>query len=584
MADYGALIRGFQEGANFAQDFRAKRQFERRREQELATGDREAAALSGNEADMMKQFPDATAGMSSFDFQPTFDEPMAYKLFHKLKKKRGKKKAQALDLGGDAGEYAPSNPGPVGDPEATAPPSEEVAEAPDMDDPEALGYADGGELTEDDLVRLNKQQTRNARVEIAKDRIKQGANKVGDIARKAIPEEKGLLRRVINSKAGRVGGALAVGSALLDQTDENADERYQKRFGWDGPTPDDGEGSFAGYLKYLGKRGLGFASDLGDKLTFGAAGNLYRDNQEEPAQRSALPVQGPQGAEGTPGNAMQLSTTQIAGRPTPAGGASKEPTFDFSDIDPSDVPDMKTDEWKAYRDLIIRDATRRGQPIDQVNDRITAMQQKNFLNYGQQGFALQQAGNLKGAMAAYRAAFQYFPNGNDVEFGLHKDRRTGHQQIIGFGKDENTGKVVPGSEMIMDPERVSVLLENFQKPDAFRMWTKDWRDFQQQKREYEEVKKPLAQAQADYMANNSEANILKAENAGLRAGGGGGFKQSDQRASQQMFSGMLMEQGVSDPQEALQLASIAIQLKQRQPQLSETQIVQMVLQRAGVIQ
>ena len=580
MADWGALVRGFQEGANFSQDFRAKRQFERRREQELAAADRDLAATAGNEADLMKQFPDATAGMTPFEFQPTFDEPMAYKLFHKIFKNKGKKKkTQALDLGGDSG-YEASNPGPVG--EASAPVEE-------YDSPEALGYADGG-LTVDDLERLNRQQTRNARVEMAKDSIKRGASKVGETVRKAIPSKDGLLRRVVNSKAGRVGGALAVGSALLDQTDENADDRYAKRFGWDGPNEGEGDPSFAGFLKYFGKRGLGFASDLGDKLTFGGAGKLYRDNQEEaPApspQRTALPVEQPAAPEGTPGNAMQLSTTEIRARPSRAPAQSREPTFDFSDLDPTDVPDMKTDEWRQYRDMIIRDAARRGQPIDQVNDRITAMQQKNFLNYGQQGFALQQSGNMRGAMAAYRAAFQYFPNGNDVEFGLHKDPRTGRQQIVGFGKDEKTGKVVPGSEMLMDPERVGVLLENFKNPQAFRMWTKDWRDFQQQKREYEEVKKPLAQAQADYMANNSEANILRAENAGLRAGGagGGGFKQSDSRAAQEMFSGMLMEQGVADPQQALELASIAIQLKQRQPQLSETQIIQMVLKRAGVIQ
>src|SRR5678816_1989159 len=133
--------------------------------------------------------------------------------------------------------------------------------------------------------------------------------------------------------------------------------------------------------------------------------------------------------------------------------------------------------------------------------------------------ALQQAGNLQGAMSAYRAAFQYFPNGNDVEFGLHKDRRSGRQQIVGFGKSEQDGKVIPGSEIVMEPERVAVLLENFKNPQAWRMWTKDWRDDQFKERKYQEVDKPLAQAQADYMATNADANVLRAENAALKAGG-----------------------------------------------------------------
>lgn len=569
MADFSKLVEGFQQGANFAQDFRAKRQFERAREQALSTGDRELAATAGAERDLMAQFPDETAGMSAFEFEPTFDEPMAFKLFNKLFKKGKKKKTQALDLGGES-EFTSSNPGPV-------------APGEDFDSPEALGYADGG-LTVDDLERLNKQQTRNARVEIAKDRVKQGASKVGETVRKAIPSKDGLLRRTLNSKAGRVGGALAVGSALLDQTDEGADERYAKRFGWEGPTADEGDPSLAGFMEYFAKRGLGFASDLGDKVTFGLASNLYRDGEEEapaPQQRQALPV----GPEGTPGNAMQLSTTTIHGPARGGGGGgqsqSQSPSFDFSDIEPADVPDMKTDEWKQYRQMIIRDAARRGQPIDQVNERITQMQQKNFHNYGQQGLALQQAGNIRGAMAAYRAAFQYFPNGNDVEFGINRNKRTGQQQIIGFGKDEKTGKIVPGSEIIMEPERVAVLLENFKNPAAFRMWTKDWRDFQQDMREYEEVKKPQAQALTSAALTNAQANLTQAENYRLRQGGQGGMKQSDVRAAQEMFAGMLMEQGVADPDTALQLADIAIQLKQRQPQLSETTIIKMMKDRGA---
>lgn len=574
MADWGALVRGFQDGRDSAMDFRAKKQFERRREQELSLGDRDAAALAGSEADLMQQFPNETAGMSAFDFEPTFDEPMGYKLFNKLFKKGKKGKTAALDLGGESA-FGSSNPGPTGAPEE------------EFDSPEQLGYADGGGVDDPDKVKERAARNRAAKP------ANVSSSTTAAEARTALPtaeKKPGVARRILNSKAAKVGGALAVGSAIVDQMDEGADERYQKRFGWEGPTPDEGDQSFAGFMKYFAKRGLGFASDLGDKLTFGAASKLaYRDDEggggapAAPAPRQALPV----APEGSPGNAMQLSTTSIRGTPSRGGGGQpSQQNFDMSAIEPADVPDMKTDEWKQYRQMIIRDATRRGQPIDQVNDRITAMQQKNFLNYGQQGLALQQAGNARGAMAAYRAAFQYFPNGNDVEFGIQKNKRTGQPQIIGFGKDEKTGKVVPGSEMIMDPERVAVLMENFKNPQAFRMWTKDWRDFQQTKREYEEVKKPLAQAQADALATNSEANVLRAENAGLRAGGAGagGLKQSDVRAAQEMFAGMLMENGVEDQAQAMELADIAIQLKQRQPQLSETTIMRMVLQRAGMLQ
>jgi hypothetical protein len=263
--------------------------------------------------------------------------------------------------------------------------------------------------------------------------------------------------------------------------------------------------------------------------------------------------------------------------PSPAGSDTVD--FGAVEMDPKDVPDMKTDEWRDYRKMVIRDATRRGQPIDQVNERITAMQQKNFLNYGQQGLALQQAGNTRGAMAAYRAAFQYFPNGNDVEFGTSKNKRTGREQIVGFGKDEKTGKVVPGTELIMDPERVATLLENFTRPEAFRMWTKDWRDFKQNQKRYEEVTKPLAQAQADSLANNSEARILAAENAALRArGAGGAGGAANMRNAERVFRERLGMMGLQDEAQADYLASIMSQIKISNPTIPDNTIVQVIMQ------
>jgi len=215
-------------------------------------------------------------------------------------------------------------------------------------------------------------------------------------------------------------------------------------------------------------------------------------------------------------------------------------------------------------------------------DSVTAMQQKGFLNYGMQGLALQQAGNIRGAMAAYRAAFQYFPNGNDVEFGTLRDKRTGRLHIIGFAKDEKTGKIVPGSELVMDPERVSVILENFKNPQAFRLWTKDWRDFQQDKRKYDEVTKLLAQAQADALANNSEANVLRAESAALRARGSGGYDAADMRGDATAFRNApgLSELMLTEPDTAQFLLGVMGRIKARYPQLTPDDIATATLNAA----
>ena len=73
-------------------------------------------------------------------------------------------------------------------------------------------------------------------------------------------------------------GALAAPIAAAYETGSTPTEAYDKRFGFE-PTEGSGLGSLA---TDIGKRGLGFASDLADTMTFGLAGKLagYRDKQE----------------------------------------------------------------------------------------------------------------------------------------------------------------------------------------------------------------------------------------------------------------------------------------------------------------
>jgi len=73
-------------------------------------------------------------------------------------------------------------------------------------------------------------------------------------------------------------GALAAPIAAAYEAGSTPTEAYDKRFGFE-PTEGSGLGSLA---TDIGKRGLGFASDLADTMTFGLAGKLagYRDKQE----------------------------------------------------------------------------------------------------------------------------------------------------------------------------------------------------------------------------------------------------------------------------------------------------------------
>src|SRR5262245_6053296 len=650
MADYSALVKGFQGGADFAQRFRANKQFETARDQALERGEYD---LQSQRAFRKTQNPDAAGVLGedyaaqNTDWGGALEDPFAFKMFDWIKKKLGKKgkKQKALDLGGDS-EFASSNPGDSGgdasaedsgeaqtypyDPgyadggeiadamenargtsqafasQASAVPQTTVQAGGSRPMPSVTGvvdtgqgYADGGAVSEEEKIRERaaRNRARNpGTVERATETVRGadrtaraasgGGRRALDVADDAVgkftgraAKDAGLLRKA-GAGAKRLGtaGALA-GTAITTATTPTED--YRERFGLETNDPS--------LLGDIGVRALGAASDLGSILTFGAADRLYRDKQRQAAetaapQEQAIPVD--QGAsfpqdDGGGGQRMALDTTTIRARPM-GGGQSRtnQPdVVDFGaiDIDPKEVPDMKTDDWKRYRAQVIAAAQKSGNPeaVSRANDMVTEMQQKGFLNYGMQGLALQQAGNVRGAMAAYRAAFQYFPNGNDVEFGTSTNKRTGRKQIIGFGLDEKTGKVVPGTELIMDPERVGVLLENFKNPQAFRAWTKDWRDFNEGQKRYEEVTKPLAQAQADSLANNSEARILAAENQALRAGAAGGAGgAANLRNAERVFRERLSMMALEDDTQSDYLASVMSQIKVANPGVPDNTIMQ----------
>lgn len=659
MADWSALVRGFQEGADFSQRFRANRQLEKARDQALERGEYDLDSTRAfrkttnpDAADVLG--PDYAAGNT--DWTGKLEDPFAFKLFDWAKSKFGggkKKKQKALDLGGEGG-FNTSNPVGTGEEEVSTaqtyamPDEGEVTEAPFADGgaisqamedargvtqsfasqasavpqttvqasggqpvPSVTGvidtgrnYRDGGSITEEDKIRERAAQNRarnpgsvqNATETVrGADRTARSGRKALDVADDAVGKATGRAAqgaskvRAAGAGLKRLGALGALGATALDVA-STPTEQYRERFGLETDDPS--------LLGDIGVRALGAASDLGNVMTLGAAGNFYRDKQRIAAEQTAgtgAPVEAPQQAIPTEEpQRMMGSTMTIRGQRPQQGiqeqSATDPDVVDFGDIDidAREVPDMKTDDWKKYRAEMIAAAQKSGNPeaVSRVNDMVTEMQMKGFLNYGQQGLALQQAGNIRGAMAAYRAAFQYFPNGNDVEFGTNVNKRTGRQQIIGFGKDESTGKVVPGSELIMDPERVSVLLENFRNPQAFRMWTKDWRDFQQGQREYTEIKKPLAQAQADALANNSEARMLAAENQALRlgmSGRGGGYKQSDMRGDAGLFrdAPQIQQLALEDPQAAQQLVGVMGRIKAKYPQLTPDDIVTATLNAAN---
>jgi hypothetical protein len=600
MADWSKGVEAFQSGSDWRQRYRANKQLETARDQALERGE---YGLEGMRATRKLRDPD-TAGVlgaldpnSVSDWNGQLQDPFATRLMDWFRERKSKKqmRTKALDLGGE-GAFGTSNPVGTGE-EAPPTPYGEMGSIgnpqDDSLDPAAEtfaygDYADGGTVSDEEKIKRaekwNRQNTRNARVEIAKETVKKIPGQVRDAASKADDAVGRFTSRAdkgagFMKKAGagvkRLGAAGALAGTALTTGDTDTDQ-YRKRFGLEPSNAD------TGFFNDLGVRTLGAASDLGNALTFGAAGKFFRDSEEAPAQTGE-----PQGEEmlaDAPPAGLGASEVQAysgGGRRSsalPTEPAEEAVNFADIDIDPREVPDMKTNDWVKYRAQMMDAARQSGdqEAIGKVNDMVTEMQIKGFLNYGQQGFALQQAGNIKGAMAAYRAAFQYFPNGNDVEFGLHKGKG-GRQHIVGVGVDEQTGKVIPGTQMVMDPERVTTLLENFKNPAAFRMWTKDWRDDQFKERQYREVTKPLAQGTLDYQATMGDARTVAAEAAAARAAGGGAGNGANMRNAENVFRERMDELGMTDPNKADYLASVMSQVKSRNPNVPDNTIVQVIM-------
>ena len=95
----------------------------------------------------------------------------------------------------------------------------------------------------------------------------------------------GIRNFVNNSKLVKGVGYLGAASSLFANA-ATPSEDYRERFGLGDQSPED-LGTVKGFVKDFGIRGLGYASDLGNALTFGQAGRFYADKQRIASEAKA---------------------------------------------------------------------------------------------------------------------------------------------------------------------------------------------------------------------------------------------------------------------------------------------------------
>ena len=162
-------------------------------------------------------------------------------------------------------------------------------------------------------------------------------------------------------------------------------------------------------------------------------------------------------AHGQPGSVQQ-------GPPNP-----NTAPVDFSKVqaDQSQVPTMSTQDWQQMKNGIIRVATAHGMSGGQAemtaDEEVTKYQHGNFMQYMQQAQALDAAGNKQGAMAALKTAYQFFPTGHDMHFGLAPNG-----DILGYAVDEKTGQPVQNGLVHLNQQNLAAIHVALRRPEGVR--------------------------------------------------------------------------------------------------------------------
>ena len=459
----------------------------------------------------------------------------------------------------------------------------------------AKTYADGSpgaaKLTEDERVKRDakryQEQTKYRPPEADAPETRQAP------AREAISSSGSgsKVRKALNSKAGKGAGILAAGSALLENADTPTED-YATRFGVDPESE----------LGHLGLRTLGFASDLGNTMTFGLAekavpaitGRPWRASQAE--QASPATALSPESAPAPAPAAPAAPEPRRAIGPTAAPAAPAQPqqpaspiptrVIDMANVkwDPNELPGMGVKDWEDFRTDYVAGAIKQGKSAVEANNDVTTMQRDHFFRYGEQAMQLLQAGNTQGAARAMRMAYQYFPNGSDVKFGSQGD------QLIAAPFDEKTNKPA-GTPMPVSAERLGAMLANMKDPKAWNVWTADWHKQALEERKHREVDVPKTQAEVDTMYANATSNRMNARANQTRAEADMVTAQTpsaanisssnkDMRAAARVFSERLQMEYDMDLATADQLASIMSQARAKNPdatKLTDDEIIRYVM-------
>ena len=234
----------------------------------------------------------------------------------------------------------------------------------------------------------------------------------------------------------------------------------------------------SGVLEDTGALPVGRAVERGISATVrGAKGFLGLGGDEEAAVK-ALPTDPTPEQDAETALPPEATTPQQAPAAAPAAApGGEERDIDFSSearqVMPEDIPSHSSKDWEDERNYWAASAIMKGEDPFKAMEKVDAQQLDGFSRYAMQATALIDGGDMEGATRALYAAYQYFPNGKDVRFGIQQGK-DGNRQIIAMGSEEGEDGKSSGPPQILNGNTISRMVENMKKPGALRAWTTDW--------------------------------------------------------------------------------------------------------------
>ena len=277
---------------------------------------------------------------------------------------------------------------------------------------------------------------------------------------------------------------------------------------------------------------------------------------EQPPEEAAAGVATQPTGGGAAGGAGGGQPQQAV--PTTEGQDEREIDFttEAREVMPEDLPAHSSKDWEDERKYWAAYAITQGQDPFAAMEKVDAQQTNGFARYSMQATALIDAGDLEGATRALYAAYQYFPNGKDVKFGVQTGK-DGNRVIVAMGKEEESGKS-SGPPQILDQNSISRMVENMKKPGALRAWTTDWQATEQKLWEQGFERDKLKETGRH---NRAMEGAYEARTAAV--GAGGGMKQSDYDRAFKEFIEDRSLQNLAEPEMAKDLADMMARLYQK---------------------